>query len=148
MWRTVSSVSPRTITSAWRVGRTLYLMTRGNARVSITVECPFQYKLSSSQFMKSNCSLKHKCHFWKKNCHWLQRNLSKWQLSVQPVRKISSHVDISQIAKFMEPIWGPPGSCRPQMGPILAPRTLLSGFCFNADIKMSVGSSYLYSGKS
>ena len=34
---------------------------------------------------------------------------------------------ISQIAKFMGPTWGPPGSCRPQMGPMLAPLTLLSG---------------------
>ena len=25
---------------------------------------------------------------------------------------------ISQIAKFMRPTWGPPGSCRPQMGPM------------------------------
>ena len=33
----------------------------------------------------------------------------------------------SQIAKFMGPTWGPPGSCRPQMGPMLAPLTLLSG---------------------
>ena len=33
----------------------------------------------------------------------------------------------SQIAKFMGPTWGPPGSCRPQMGPMLAPWALLSG---------------------
>ena len=33
----------------------------------------------------------------------------------------------AQISKFMKPTWGPPGSCRPQMGPMLAPRTLLSG---------------------
>ena len=33
----------------------------------------------------------------------------------------------SEIAKFMAPTWGPPGSCRPQMGPMLAPQTLLSG---------------------
>ena len=33
----------------------------------------------------------------------------------------------AQIAKFMGPTWGPPGSCRPQMGPMLAPWTLLSG---------------------
>ena len=33
----------------------------------------------------------------------------------------------SPIAKFMGPTWGPPGSCRPQMGPMLAPWTLLSG---------------------
>ena len=34
-----------------------------------------------------------------------------------------------QIAKFMGPTWGPPGSCRPQMVPMLAPWTLLSGSC-------------------
>ena len=27
----------------------------------------------------------------------------------------------------MEPTWCPPGSCRPQVGPMLAPKTLLSG---------------------
>ena len=42
------------------------------------------------------------------------------------VSKLYSHLG-SQIAKFMGPIWGPPGSCRPQMGSILAPWTLLSG---------------------
>ena len=34
----------------------------------------------------------------------------------------------TQIARFMGPTWGPPGSCRPQMGPMLAPWTLLSGW--------------------
>ena len=29
--------------------------------------------------------------------------------------------------KVHVPTWGPPGSCRPQMGPMLAPWTLLSG---------------------
>ena len=33
---------------------------------------------------------------------------------------------LSQITKFMGPTWGPPGSSRPQMGPMLAPWTLLS----------------------
>ena len=42
---------------------------------------------------------------------------------------------MSQIAKFMGPAWGPLGSYRPQMGPMLAPWTLLSRvslilFCF------------------
>ena len=36
-------------------------------------------------------------------------------------------VILPQIAKLMGPTWGPPGSCRPQMGPMLAPWTLLSG---------------------
>ena len=35
--------------------------------------------------------------------------------------------DCAQIARFMGPTWGPPGSCRPQMGPMLSPWTLLSG---------------------
>ena len=33
----------------------------------------------------------------------------------------------TQITKFMGPTSGPPGSCRPQMGPMLAPWPLLSG---------------------
>ena len=33
----------------------------------------------------------------------------------------------TQIAEFMGPTWGPPGSCRLQMGPMLAPWTLQSG---------------------
>ena len=36
----------------------------------------------------------------------------------------------SQIARFMGPTWGPYGSCRPQMGPMLAPWTLLSGLLY------------------
>ena len=30
------------------------------------------------------------------------------------------------LARFMGPTWGPPGSCRPQLGPMLTPWTLLS----------------------
>ena len=37
----------------------------------------------------------------------------------------------SQIAKFMGPTRGPPGSCWPQLGPMLAPWTLLSGMAFD-----------------
>ena len=40
---------------------------------------------------------------------------------------ITSYHITSQITKFMGPTWGPPGSCRSQMGPMLAPRILLSG---------------------
>ena len=34
---------------------------------------------------------------------------------------------ITQRARFVGPTWGPSGSCRPQVGPMLAPWTLLSG---------------------
>ena len=40
----------------------------------------------------------------------------------------ANHLSLAtQIAKFMGPTWGPPGSCRPHVGPMLAPWTLLSG---------------------
>ena len=41
--------------------------------------------------------------------------------------RLSSLMLTYQITKFMGPTWGPPGSCRPQMGPMLALWTLLSG---------------------
>ena len=48
-----------------------------------------------------------------------------------------THADIkgspSQIARFMWPTCGPPGSCRPQVGPMLAPLTLLSGMLLKGD---------------
>ena len=34
---------------------------------------------------------------------------------------------LTNIARFMRPIWGPAGACRPQVGPMLAPSALLSG---------------------
>ena len=39
----------------------------------------------------------------------------------------NSIANTSQIAKFMGLTWGPHGACRPQMGPMLAPWTLLLG---------------------
>ena len=45
----------------------------------------------------------------------------------------------TQIAKFMGPTWGPPGSCRPQMGPMLAPWTLLLGYaCRQYEVLMQI----------
>ena len=41
--------------------------------------------------------------------------------------KIETLYIVSQIARFMGPTLGPPGSCRPHMDPMLAPWTLLSG---------------------
>ena len=51
---------------------------------------------------------------------------SLFGLTTEAILKISS--TYSRIARFLGPTWGPPGSCRPQMGPMLAPWTLLSGF--------------------
>ena len=44
--------------------------------------------------------------------------------SLLTTRKMHQTLNMtSQIAKFMGPIWGPPGSCWPQTGPISAPWT-------------------------
>ena len=56
-------------------------------------------------------------------------NQSKYTGSVLDIyieRDISAGV-LTQIAKFMWPTWGPPGSCRPQVRPTLAQWTLLWG---------------------
>ena len=37
-------------------------------------------------------------------------------------------ITFNQRAKFMGPTWGPPGSCQPQVGRMLAPWTFLSGY--------------------
>ena len=63
-------------------------------------------------------------------------NNNNWKLTVWESSE-KSFIDhpttsglISQIARFTGPTWSPPGSCRSQMGPMLAPWTLLSGMCF------------------
>ena len=43
------------------------------------------------------------------------------------LKEVTYYGIFTQIAKFMGPTWGPPGSCRPQMGSMLAPWTLPSG---------------------
>ena len=57
-----------------------------------------------------------------------------------------------QIAKFMGPTWGPPGSCRPQMGPMLVPWTLLAGATlaipWDSMARCKQGQSLLYHGGS
>ena len=70
--------------------------------------------------------LRLECHFdelFVNGCK--NRHFDNFQWPVQSVAK--SRNDATQIAKFMGPTWGPPGSCRPQMGPTLAPWTLLPG---------------------
>ena len=39
--------------------------------------------------------------------------------------------EATQIAKFIGPTWRTHGSCRPQMGPMLGPWNLLSGYCWS-----------------
>ena len=47
----------------------------------------------------------------------------------------------AQIAKFMRPTWDPPGSCRPQMGPMLAPWALPSGWLLHFTMRHKLNAS-------
>ena len=81
-------------------------------------------------------------------CQWIV--MAKVEAQVVPVQYIFSwHLEIlyqqDPDRKFMGPTWGPSGADRTQVGPMLAPWTLLSGDCiawlyapgylrYNADI--------------
>ena len=56
---------------------------------------------------------------------------------------------VSQIARFMGPTWGPSGADRIQVGPMLAPWTLLSGvfkssLCNSFEDQASVAADFIY----
>ena len=76
-------------------------------------DSPFGFLLSNSKSLSPQ---------WKSRVNRLNDHMTKiiWIVERTGTR-------ITQIAKFMGPTWGPPGSCRPQMGPIMASWTLLSG---------------------
>ena len=59
---------------------------------------------------------------------WIFRDIYVKAFAFDGLSPLHHHEIISTlIARFMGPTWGPHGSCRPQMGPMLAPWTLLSG---------------------
>ena len=53
-------------------------------------------------------------------------------------RKSSPTMIITHITGFIGQTWGPPGSCRPQMGPMLAPWTLLSGHLYRSHVHLQL----------
>ena len=53
------------------------------------------------------------------NWPWVKNQKCQWQQQL-------CYRSTSQIAKFMGPTWGPPGSCQPLIGPTFALWTLLS----------------------
>ena len=53
-----------------------------------------------------------------------------------------THQNNPDIAKLMGPTWGPSGSCRTQMGPMLVPWTLLSGNILAIGLTVRCDSAY------
>ena len=57
-----------------------------------------------------------------------------WQQEAKYLLDQSYHSRASQIAKFMGPTQGPSGADRTQVGPMMAPWTLLSGICCRQNV--------------
>ena len=109
-----------------------------NAGATRGSNCPFYKK--KDLMIKSWITVLSEClfrNYWDSNfayvtaaglsCPMPNFVLMWWPLFIMNCIKVSKDYSSTQIAKFMGPTWGPPGSCRPQMGPMLAPWTLLSG---------------------
>ena len=67
-------------------------------------------------------------------CQWLETHVMwhKWSHCLFDLVTCSTKFDTPHISRFMGPTWGPRGDDRTQVGPMLAPWTLLSGIfsCF------------------
>ena len=88
-----------------------------------TEKCP---QHSKNKETTGSYFLHHKCHNW--SCIKVGSIIFVLCGRSSLTKKVR-YVMSTQIARFMWPTWGPPGSCRPQVGPLLAPWTLLSGHC-------------------
>ena len=71
-----------------------------------------------------------------KNSSWVAGNFRPLNAHVMSMWWLS--ITDTQIAKFLGPTWGPPGSCRPQVGPMLAPWTLLLGYISSTSVAMKL----------
>ena len=79
--------------------------------------------------MCQHCGISPGGHCW----NYCPDTLSSWSSHFKSFEdRVIVNEIYTQIAKFMGPTWDPPGSCRPQMGPILATWTLLSGQILNS----------------
>ena len=83
---------------------------------SISSTCAISVTRNHNCTYKVNVLVKQDC-MW--NCYFM------WTLW----RYYAWNHNSAQIVRFMWPTWGPPGSCRLQVGPMLATWNLLSGPC-------------------
>ena len=67
---------------------------------------------------------------WQQCCKDVYKTIRIWKHQFQPRNFAGSNDNASQTARFMGPTWGASGADRTQVGPMLAPWTLLSGVFF------------------
>ena len=65
---------------------------------------------------------------------WFQLGHIRTSLLTSATSMLINTTGLTQIAKFMGPPWGPPGSCRPQMGPHVGPMNLAIGECTSTQV--------------
>ena len=106
--------------------RTQYRVQECNRLCGCSIWCRYLYLIKTLDWTKSLWVLLHFrctrrcirrcCCIY--HCTWYAA-ARRWEVIVA--------IYTSLIARFMRPIWGPPGTDRTQVGPMLAPWTLLSG---------------------
>ena len=95
--------------------------------------CPFVFQGHPSNFKvtryKTSPILTQIERFWTIGQSQLSNpsDLPCFQIDINSLRFRQLIMTDTGYPDSMGPIWGPPGFCRPQMGPMLAPWTLLSG---------------------
>ena len=77
------------------------------------------------------------------HAQYLPQNPYMGKIIVIPILYIRFYTSLkksitTQIVRFMGPTCGPPGTCRPQMGPMMTPWTLLSGKVFFPNIARDI----------
>ena len=80
-----------------------------------------------------------------KDCQWSNHDGYEQNLPVPSHSKLqlTYEIDISLIARFMGPTWCPPGTDRTQVGPMVAPWTLLSGMLVCKQVSSTGTSNYI-----
>ena len=108
----------------------LPLQERGTYFIAIVIQ----------RFSKAVVLMNQRWH--KRGCRWGERNRN--MIVDYHLETFDHWIRLTQIAKFMGPTWGPPGSCRPQVGPMLAPWILLSGGTFGYLYDIDNGNMIFY----
>ena len=87
------------------------------------------FNFSKMNYLKSYHSILILPAFWRMFPHWFVSGFIIYTYNAVPVyvMLLLNILPISLIARFIEPTWGPSGADRTQLGPMLAPWTLLSG---------------------
>ena len=112
-----------------------YIIVTSHKRHDASNHCTFDCLFNNFSRLTTTKTSKYRItgSLWEKSTGHQWIPLTKGNYSGKRFNTIMSCINVlytkrtPQIARFMGPTWGPPGSYRPQVGPMLVPWTLLSG---------------------